>query len=784
MKTATKPANKAELMENLPESLPALPISDIIVFPNVVVPVIITESSFDELMEGALSEQQLVVLAYPKENKNGNKKDCPRFMPFGTLGRIVKMLRMQDSTIRLLIQGLSRIRCCKISQAGTLFICKPEPIAQRFGSENQLEALRRSIMLTFREIVALNPNLSEDLREAAEKIKSTGELADFVASNIELPLEEKRHVFSTGEHATRAKLLIDLLIRERNLLELSKHIQSKVKDELDKDQREYYLREQLKVIRRELGDDNPQRQEIETLEREVRKTQMSEEAREMAERELSRLRGMSPSASEYHVSRTYLDWLLNLPWKISSPDRLDIEQARHILDKDHFGLEEVKERITEYLAVRQLKQDSKGPILCFAGPPGVGKTSLGKSIARALDRKFCRMALGGIQDEAEIRGHRRTYIGSMPGRIIQLLRKTGTNNPVIMLDEVDKLGSNGRTDPSSALLEVLDPEQNAFFSDHYLEVNFDLSKIFFIATANLIHQVPPALRDRLETIEIAGYTSLDKLQIARKYLLPRQLRESGLQARQLRLPKATISDIIIHYTREAGVRSLEREISSLARKTALRLLRDDPKPTIQPDDLADFLGPHKFMPETANRQPEVGVATALAWTSCGGEILFVEALMMAGGKQLELTGQLGDVMKESAVAAHSFLRANHARFDIDQELFSNCDIHLHVPSGATPKDGPSAGVALVTAMASLFSSRPVRHETAMTGEITLHGKVLPVGGVKEKVLAAHRAGITEIILPEDNKKDLYNLPEEVSTQLRFHFVKHIDEVLEATLLES
>ncbi|MBN2289639.1 MAG: endopeptidase La [Candidatus Glassbacteria bacterium] len=782
MKTAAGPDDRAVSPQELPESLPMLPIPDVVVFPNVVVPVVVADGAFDELMERTFSERQLVVLAYPRNDCARSAKDSQRFLSTGTLGRILKMLRMQDSTVRLLIQGLERVRCRQVRPAGKLYLCKPEPVARRSPPEAQLATLKRSIMLIFREIIALNPNLTNDLREAAEKIESAGELADFVASNLELPLEEKKQIFTAVEDATRAKLVADLLMRERNLLELGKHIQSKVKTELDKDQREYYLREQLKVIRQELGEDDPQRAELETLERAVAQAEMSAEAREMAERELSRLRGMSPSASEYHVSRTYLDWLINLPWSNGCPDRLDIEQARRILDSDHFGLEEVKERIVEYLAVRQLKQDSKGPILCFVGPPGVGKTSLGKSIAHALGRKFCRMALGGIQDEAEIRGHRRTYIGSMPGRLIQQLRKVGTNNPVMMLDEVDKLGSNGRTDPSSALLEVLDPEQNAFFSDHYLEVTFDLSKVFFIATANLIHQVPPALRDRLETIEIAGYTSLDKLQIARRHILPRQLEECGLKSRQLRVSDPAISEIINYYTREAGVRALEREIASVARKTALRLLRNDPRPTVRPGDLADYLGPRKLMPETAGRRPEVGVATALAWTSFGGEILFVEALMMPGGKQLELTGQLGEVMKESALASHSFLRANSRRLGIDPELFANCDIHLHVPSGATPKDGPSAGVALVAAMASLFSSRPVRHEAAMTGEITLHGKVLPVGGIKEKILAAHRAGITQVILPVENKKDLYNLPEEVSGQLDFHFVKHIDEVLEAVLL--
>ncbi|MEA2062473.1 MAG: endopeptidase La, partial [Gemmatimonadota bacterium] len=710
-------------------------------------------------------------------------KDPPRFLPVGTLGRVLKMLRMHDSTIRLLIQGIDRISCRQVRQAGSLFTCKPERIPEHSVPENhQSESIKRSTRLLFREIIALHPNLTGDLYEAVEKIDTAGELADFVVSNIELPLEEKRHILTTVDPTTRAKLVSDLLIRERNLLELGKHIQSKVKNELDKDQREYYLREQLKVIRRELGEDDPHRAEIDELEQVVAETVMSADARQMAERELTRLKGMSPSAAEYNISRTFLDWLLHLPWETSSPESLDIEQSRCILDQDHYGLEEVKERIIEHLAVRQLKKDSLGPILCFVGPPGVGKTSLGKSIARALDRKFTRMALGGIQDEAEIRGHRRTYIGAMPGRVIQLLRKVGTNNPVFMLDELDKVASNGRTDPSSALLEVLDPEQNASFSDNYLEVPFDLSRVFFIATANLIHQVPAALRDRLETIEISGYTAEEKLQIARRHLLSRQLEENGLNNRQLRINNKAITELITHYTREAGVRSLEREISSVARKTALRLLRGDPKTNIGPSDLAGYLGPRKYMPETAGRQPEIGVATALAWTSFGGEILFVEALRMSGGKKLELTGQLGEVMKESALAAHSFLRANSGRLDIDPDIFADCDVHLHVPSGATPKDGPSAGVALVTALASLFSGKPVRHDVAMTGEITLRGNVMPVGGIKEKVLAAHRAGIIQVILPAENEKDLLDLPPEISGQLDFRFVHHIDEVFEAALI--
>ncbi|HUU30304.1 MAG TPA: endopeptidase La, partial [archaeon] len=467
----------------------------------------------------------------------------------------------------------------------------------------------------------------------------------------------------------------------------------------------------------------------------------------------------------------------------NSKDSLNIKEARRILDEDHYSLSEVKERIIQYLAVRQLKQDTKGPILCFVGPPGVGKTSLGKSIARALNRRFCRIALGGIRDEAEIRGHRRTYIASQPGRLIQQIRKVGINNPVLMLDEIDKLGSDHRSDPSNALLEVLDPEQNAAFSDHYLEVNFNLSNIFFIATANLIHQIPHALRDRLEIIEIAGYTPSEKLQIARQHLIPRQLEENGLKADQLKLPDETISKIINHYTRESGMRELEREIATVARKIALRLLEGQSHPVVLPEELVDYLGPPKFLPETAGKNPEIGVATALAWTAYGGEILFVEALMMEGAKNLELTGQLGEVMKESAMAAYSYLSANRSRLRIADNKFSDYDIHLHVPSGATPKDGPSAGVAIVTALASLLSGHPVRHDMAMTGEITLRGKVLPVGGIKEKVLSAHRAGITQVILPAENEKDLLNLPAEVSSQLKFSFVSSVDEVLDTALLE-
>jgi len=785
MKTTVKSARPILATENLPDTLPLIPLEDRVVFPNVVVPVVVPEGGFAQLIEDNINDKQLVALGYPIGEDAGKTKGDKRFLPFATLGRVLKMLRMQDSSIRLLIQGVGRIRLAKVRREGKLFLCCPQAIDLPGESPLELVALRKALLFLFQEMIELNPTLSEDLRSASENISTAGELADFVMANIDLPLEEKRQIFTAVQPRDRAQTAIDLLARERNLIQLGKQIQSKVKTRLDKEQREYYLREQLKVIRHELGEEDPNKREIEELAREVKNSGMSDEALEMAYRELDRLRRIPPSASEYHVSRTYLDWLIHLPWQNYSADRLDINQARRILDEDHYSLSEVKKRIIEHLAVRQLKQDSKGPILCFVGPPGVGKTSLGKSIARALGRKFCRIALGGIRDEAEIRGHRRTYIGSMPGRLIQQLRKVGVNNPVIMLDEIDKLGNDGRSDPAAALLEVLDPAQNSQFNDNYLEISFDLSNIFFIATANLFHQIPHAQRDRLEVIEIAGYTPLEKLKIAQGYLIPRQLEENGLSSGGLvELPEETTCEIIKCYTRESGVRELERSIASILRKTALNLLEGRFHSKVLPGELADYLGPQKFLPETAGREPEIGVSTALAWTAYGGEILFVEALRMEGNKKLELTGQLGDVMRESATAAFSFLRAHRSAFHIQEEVLSGCDIHLHVPSGSTPKDGPSAGVAILTALASLLSGKPVRHDVAMTGEITLRGKVLPVGGIKEKVLAAHRAGISRVILPAENDKDLTDLPGQVREQLEFSLVNRVDEILDIALLEE
>ncbi|MBW7996160.1 MAG: endopeptidase La [Candidatus Glassbacteria bacterium] len=783
MKPSTEIKQTANTKDNLPDSLPLLPLTDRVVFPNVVVPVMVPEGSFAQLVENNISDRQLVALGFPGNNAGRADGDRPEnpFLPVGTLGRVLKMMRMQDDSIRLLIQGVRRIRLKDIRSEGVIYYCSPTEI--RFSPEPQVQlaALRKALLLLFYEMIDLNPNLSEDLREASDIIALAGDLADFVSANIELPLQEKRQVFLTLNPRDRAQMVIDLLVRERNLIELSRQIQTKVKSQLDKEQREYYLREQLRVIRLELGEDDPHKRELDQLSEEIEGAEMSEEALEMARRELDRLRRIPPSASEYHVSRTWLDWLINLPWQTFGRERIDINEARRILDEDHYSLNEVKERIIEFLAVRQLKPDSKGPIICFTGPPGVGKTSLGKSVARALGRKFCRIALGGIRDEAEIRGHRRTYIGSMPGWLIQVIRRAGVNNPVVMLDEIDKLGTD-RGDPASALLEVLDPAQNSQFSDHYLEVNFDLSNVFFIATANLQHQIPHALRDRLEIIEISGYTPAEKWRIAERHLIPRQLEENGLAGENmLKLPEKTVLKVIGSYTRESGVRELERCLATLCRKTALTLLEGGFHSKILPQELNSFLGVPKFLPETAGRSPEVGTATALAWTAYGGEILFVEALKMDGGKNFDLTGQLGEVMRESALAAFSYLRANQHSMGIDPETFAACDVHLHVPSGATPKDGPSAGVAILASLASLLGGVPVRHDVAMTGEITLRGKVLPVGGVKEKVLAAHRAGIKKVILPADNEKDLSDLPVEVSRELTFSLVDDVRQALEIAL---
>ncbi|MCS7258868.1 MAG: endopeptidase La, partial [candidate division WOR-3 bacterium] len=651
------------------------------------------------------------------------------------------------------------------------------PIAEEEKQDITTEAMKRNIISMFQKLVELSQYLPDELATVAMNIESVSRLGDFIAFHINIPVQEKQRLLEIADPTERLNQLAPLLNKEISILELSEKIRERVRGELDKSQRDYVLREQLKAIQKELGETDDFMAEINALREKIEKAQMPAEVKEVAQKELNRLSRMTPQAAEYSVVRTYLDWLITLPWAVSTEDNLDIKRAQKILDEDHYNLEKVKERILEYLSVKKLRKDSKGPILCFVGPPGVGKTSLGRSIARALGRKFVRFSLGGIRDEAEIRGHRRTYVGALPGRIIQGIRNAGTNNPVFMLDEIDKIGSDFRGDPSSALLEVLDPEQNYAFSDHYLEVPFDLSKVMFITTANMTDTIIPALRDRLEIIEIPGYIDEEKLLIAKQFLIPRQLKEAGLTKKDVRFTNKAITKIINEYTREAGVRNLERELGSVIRKVARAYAEGKKKSVlITEKNLAKYLGPPKFFSEVAQRQGVAGVSTGLAVTPYGGEILFIEATRMKGQKGLLLTGSLGEVMKESAQAALSFIRSKAKEFGIDEDFFTNSDIHIHVPAGATPKDGPSAGVAISAALLSLLKNEPIDPRIAMTGEITLTGSDLPVGGIKEKIIAANRAGIKTVILPFENKKDLIEIPDKVKKNLVFKFVKSIKDV--------
>jgi ATP-dependent Lon protease len=618
--------------------------------------------------------------------------------------------------------------------------------------------------------------------QMANSIKEPGILADMIASTINITVEEKQKILETEEVNARLKIVTRMVNNQLEILELGNKIQSQVKGDMDKRQREYYLREQLKAIKEELGEKDEASVEVDDYRAKIEAKNLPEEARKEAERELSRLSRMHPSSAEYTVASTYLDWITTLPWHDSTTDTLDIKKARKILDEDHYGLEKPKKRVLEYLAVRKLKPESKGPVLCFAGPPGTGKTSLGQSIARALGRKFIRMSLGGVRDEAEIRGHRRTYVGALPGRIIQGIRRAESHNPVFMLDEIDKVGSDFRGDPSSALLEVLDPEQNFSFSDHYLDVSFDLSKVMFITTANILDTIPPALRDRMEVLQLLGYTEDEKIKIANRYLIPRQRKAHGLKSDQISFTKGAVKHIITGYTREAGLRNLEREIATICRGVAAKIAEEEADSvTIKVINVAKYLGPVRLTSEAKERISTPGVAMGLAWTQTGGELLFIEATSMNGKKGLTLTGQLGDVMKESATAALSFIRANAAHLGIAKDFFDNRDLHIHIPAGAIPKDGPSAGVTMLTALASLLTDKPIKKDLAMTGEITLRGQVLPVGGIKEKVLAAHRAGIKTLILPKWNAKDLEDIPKKVQKDIKFHFVSKMLDVIKIAL---
>ncbi|HUW56963.1 MAG TPA: endopeptidase La, partial [Planctomycetota bacterium] len=693
---------------------------------------------------------------------------------------IIRMLRFPDNTMRILVRGLTRVRTTDVTQTDPYILARVEEVKDVLTPSVTLDALTRNLSQQFQKMVSLMPNVPDEMQVVAMNVDSPSQLADLVASALNLTTAQKQELLELTDVETRLTRVGTYLRKELEVLELSSKIESSAQTELTKAQKEFYLRKQLEAIQRELGIEDATAREIQELRDRVEKAGMPEEAAKEALRECDRLENMHPSSAEHTVARTYLQWLIDMPWKKSTKDNLNLKRAARMLDDDHYDLDRVKERIIEYLGVRKLKPEAKGPVLCFVGPPGVGKTSLGMSIARALGRQFVRMSLGGVRDEAEIRGHRRTYVGALPGRVIQGIRRAGSRNPVFMLDEVDKLGADFRGDPSSALLEVLDPEQNFSFTDHYLDVPFDLSKVMFITTANLLDPIPPALLDRMEVLKLAGYTSEEKVKIARRFLIPKQLDAHGLKSAKLAFKGDALEAIIRDYTREAGVRDLERQIAAVCRKTARAVAEGRRKKTIvTAGHLYDLLGPIRFFSEVKERTGLPGVATALAWTQHGGEVLFVESTRMPGRKGLLLTGKLGDVMKESAQAALSYIRAHARDLGIDPDFFQKSDIHVHVPEGATPKDGPSAGLTIVASIVSLLTDRPVSGDVAMTGEITLLGKVLPIGGVKEKVLAAKRAGITTLILPGRNRKDLAEIPDDIQRQLDFVFVDRIDEAFAA-----
>jgi ATP-dependent Lon protease len=765
----------------VPNELPILPLRGTVLYPDLILPIMVGRKKSVKLIDDAMDSDRIIGVLTQKRSETEDPKEAELYS-VGVAALILRMIRELDGSQRVIVQGVSRIKVKEFFQKEPYFKARTEEIEETAVQGVEIDALMMNLKSLFSRAVELAPYLTAELGSMVSNIKSPSILADLIASNLNLSTSEKQAILETFDVRERLTKVHLYLNKEVQVLELGNKIQSQVKEDMDRTQREYYLREQLKAIKKELGETDEHSAEIKELRERIKKAKMPPEALAAAEKELDRLAKIPPASAEYTVARTYLDWLVELPWSETTADNLDIDNAQKTLDEDHYDLEKVKKRILEYLAVRKLKADMKGPILCFVGPPGVGKTSLGKSIARTMGRKFTRISLGGVRDEAEIRGHRRTYVGALPGRIIQGIKKTGSNNPVFMLDEVDKIGMDFRGDPSSALLEVLDPEQNYAFSDHYIDVPVDLSKVMFITTANVLDTIPPALRDRMETLELPGYSEDQKMMIAKEFLILKQINEHGLTSELIEFQDSALQAIISSYTREAGVRNLEREVAAICRGVAKEVARGfKEKVTIGPENLHKFLGPVKFFPEVAERTSDPGVATGLAWTPTGGDIIFVEATKMRGEKGLTLTGQLGDVMKESAQAALTYVRSKSKELGIEEDFFQKSDIHIHVPAGAIPKDGPSAGVTMFVALTSLLTNKPVRNDVAMTGEITLRGLVLPVGGIKEKVLAGMRAGIRTIILPSKNEKDLEEIPEHIRNQMSFKFIQRMDEAIALAL---
>jgi ATP-dependent Lon protease len=779
----------AEKKPPVPAELPLLPLKDTVVYPLTVYPLVIGKEKSIKLVNDVTVGDKILGLTAQRK-VDAEVSGMSDIYTIGTMARILQMVKVPDGTLRVLVQGIERIKITEFPQTDPYIRARVKALPDRIESSVQLEGLMRGVSEVFQKMVTLTPNMPEELSAAAQNIEEPLQLAYLIATNIRLDLPQRQDILETESVYEKLNKIMQYLNREVEVLELGRKIQGQARDQMQKAEREYLLRQQLSAIRKELGEETDEGSEIKSLREKIEAAKMTPEAEKEAKRELGRMEKLSASSPEYSVIRTYLEWMTILPWNKTSASPIDIAKARTTLDEDHYDLEKVKDRILEYLAVKKLGQERgpqeggkmREPILCFVGPPGVGKTSLGQSIARALDRKFMRQSLGGLHDEAEIRGHRRTYIGALPGRIIQALKRVETRDPVIMLDEVDKVGADWRGDPSSALLEVLDPEQNKDFRDNYLDVPFDLSQVMFITTANQLDTIPPPLLDRMEVLHLPGYTEHEKLNIAKKYLIPKEIKANALRLEEIVIEDDTLRGIIKDYTREAGVRNLEREIANVCRKVAKSVAEGKSVPiTVKAENLHDYLGNPRFFAETAIRIDRPGVVTGLAWTPTGGDILFIEATMMPGNKQLTLTGQLGDVMKESAQAALSYVRSQAEQLGINKDFFEKTDIHIHVPAGAIPKDGPSAGVTMTTAIVSMLTGKVAKHDTAMTGEITLRGKVMPIGGVKEKVLAAKRAGITTVILPEKNKNDLDDVPEELRKEMKFIFVDTIDQVIDSAL---
>ncbi|MDI6712104.1 MAG: endopeptidase La [Anaerosomatales bacterium] len=765
----------------IPAVLPLIPLRDLVLFPNLVVPLFVGRERSVNALEQAMRADHLVALATQREAEiqEPGPDDIHRV---GCVVTVLQELKLPDGTAKALVEGLQRIRIVEYVSVDPFLQVRVEPIEERGETDIESEALMRNLVADFERAAQLGKPIPQEVLMAANAIEEPGRLADFVAFHLSLKTEDKQQILEALDPKERLKIAGKFLRKEVEILEIGSRIQSRVKESMSKSQREYFLREQLKAIQQELGQYDEMQAEIEEYKQKIEAAGMPEEVKEKALKELGRLEKMPQAAAETAVIRTYLDWLVGLPWQVVDEEKLDLIEAQKILDEDHYGLEKVKERVLEYLAVHKLTDHMRGPILCFVGPPGVGKTSIGKSIARALNRKFVRMSLGGVRDEAEIRGHRRTYVGALPGRIIQSISQVGTRNPVFMMDEIDKVGVDFRGDPTAALLEVLDPEQNNAFQDHYLEAPFDLSDVMFITTANLLDTIPPALRDRMEVIHFPGYTEEEKLQIAKRYLIPKQVKEHGLDKKLISISDSAVREIIRRYTREAGVRNLERSIATICRQVARKVVEGrTEKTSVTAKNAHEFLGPPKFSFGLAEKRDEVGVATGLVWTEVGGDVIFVEATTMKGSGKLILTGQLGDVMRESAQAAVSYIRSKAVQLGVDPGFNEKLDIHIHVPAAAIPKDGPSAGITMATALVSALTGRPTRRDVAMTGEITLRGRVLPIGGLKEKLLAAHRAGIKTVLIPKENVRDLELVPEHARSEMEIVPVERMAEVLERAL---